>query len=84
MDFLRDMTSQQGKNLITGPHKTRLTKNGDVSWDQHWVDFSDDVAVQRAIDSVEQECKGVYYALGSFKRFERLSHASSNPHRTFW
>lgn len=89
MDFLRDMTSQQGKNLITGPHKTRLTKNGDVSWDQHWVDFSDDVAVQRAIDSVEQECKGVYYALGSFKRSEqdgKLSRKASNclALKAFW
>lgn len=88
MDFLRDMTSRQGKNLITGPHKTRKTKTGDVSWDQHWVDFSDNVAVQRAIDSVEENCTGTYFALGSFKKgangkFSRKA-ADCLALRAFW
>lgn len=88
MDFLRDMTSNQGKNLITGPHKTRLTKDGNVSWDHHWVDFSNSTAVQRAIDSVEQECNGVYFALGSFKvgKDNKLNRQASNcvALKAFW
>lgn len=71
MDFLRDMTSRQGDNLITGPHKTRRTPKGDVSWDHHWIDFTDERAVKHAVDAVAQSCNGVYYALGSFKPSEK-------------
>ena len=71
MDFLRDMTSRQGRNLITGPSKTRTRKDGSASWDEHWIDFTDAKAVQKAIDSVEQKCSGVYFALGAFTQSQK-------------
>lgn len=71
MDFLRDMTSRQGRNLITGPSKTRTRKDGSASWDEHWIDFTDAKAVQKAIDSVEQKCSGVYFALGAFVQSQK-------------
>ena len=71
MSFLRDLTSRAGKNLITGPHKTRTRKDGTPSWNEIWVDFANEVETQRAIDAIEAECKGTYFALGAFKQAER-------------
>lgn len=70
MSFLQSLTSQKGKNLITGPHKTRTMKNGSPLWIEKWVDFSDDKATQAAVDFVEEQCTGTYFALGSFKQGE--------------
>lgn len=67
MDFLRNMTSQLGRNLITGPSKTRKRQDGQPSWDEYWIDFNDDQAIAKAIDTVYENCTGVYYAMGSFK-----------------
>lgn len=68
MSFLQSLTSRSGKNLITGPHKTRVTQDGNPLWIERWVDFSDEHATQAAIDFVEEQCKGTYFALGSFKQ----------------
>lgn len=78
MSFLKDLTSQVGRNLITGPHKTEVRKDGSPKWVERWVNFADELETQAAVDYVADECKGVYFALGSFKpesnyRYRRLS-----------
>ncbi len=88
MTFLRDLTSNQGKNLITGPHKTRVRKDGSPAWVEWWVDFANEAETQRAIDIVEAECKGTYFALGSFKpanqnQYRRIS-ANCIELKAFW
>ena len=78
MSFLQDLTSQVGRNLITGPHKTEVRKDGRPKWVERWVDFRNELETQAAVDYVADECKGVYFALGSFapagkNRYRRLS-----------
>ena len=60
MSFLRDLTSQVGRNLITGPHKTKVRKDGRPIWVERWVDFNNELETQAAIDYITDECKGVY------------------------
>lgn len=66
MQFLSDLTGRAGKNLITGPHKTKLNKKGGTAWEHRWVDFTNEAETQRAIDYIETNCTGTYFALGCF------------------
>lgn len=70
MTFLQEVTSRAGKNLITGPHKTRVTKDGRPIWVEKWVDFSNEEATDLAVREVLEQCKGTYFALGAFKPAE--------------
>lgn len=70
MAFLLDITSQAGMNLITGPHKTKTRKDGQPIWVEHWVKFDDIQTVDNAIRDVNTNCKGTYFALGSFDKNE--------------
>lgn len=82
MSFLRDLTSQVGRNLITGPHKTKVRKDGRPIWVERWVDFNNELETQAAIDYITDECKGVYFALGSFKPFEPNRYARKSAYCT--
>lgn len=82
MSFLKDLTSQVGRNLITGPHKTEVRKDGRPRWVERWVDFSNDVETQAAVDYVADECKGVYFALGSFAPAEKYTYLRRSAYCT--
>lgn len=88
MNFLETITSRNGRNLITGPHKTKTHENGQVMWVQQWVDFADHAATERAIDRVQEEASGVYFALGAFDPDEngrwRRKQVQCRALRAFW
>lgn len=70
MTFLQEVTSRNGKNLITGPHKTRTREDGSPIWVEKWVNFSDELQTDTAVAQVREQCKGVYFALGAFAKPE--------------
>ena len=65
MSFLTRITSQSGKNVIAGLTKTEDGKRG-IFVPFH-LNFSDEAATERTIDSVTEKFGDVYFALGSFK-----------------
>lgn len=88
MTFLQQITSRAGKNLITGPHKTKVHSNGSPMWVEKWVDFENEQDTDLAIKAVEQTCKGTYFALGAFNPDEKGKRSRKAVNcvalRSFW